>query len=125
MNNIRRSVKLAVAFALVFGAAGCNMAALVKPQAEKILTVKGDKAATLNQLSDAAKEVNFKYVSINDKGYVTGSRGMGYAESTYLQAEVKEEGGALKVTVRTKSSGSAQDALDQVVTAFSKRVTIQ
>ena len=125
MNSVRQAVKFAVAFALASGVAGCNMAALVKPQAEKILTVQGDKTAALNQLSDAAKEVNFKYVSINAKGYVTGSRGMGYSESTYLQAEVKEDGGALKVTIRMKSSGSAQEALDQVVAAFSKRVTIQ
>lgn len=125
MNHVRRSVKFAVAFALAAGVAGCNMAALVKPQAEKILTVQGEKTATLNHLSDAAKEVNFKHVSINSKGYVTGSRGMGYSESTYLQAEVKEDGSALKVTVRMKSSGSAQEALDQVVAAFSKRVSVQ
>lgn len=109
--------------ALALSSNACNFVALAKPAAAKTVTVQGDVAGVTAQVGEASKEVGFKFVSANiEKGIVTGSRGYGYTESTYLRADVKAAGAGVEVKVEVKSSGEAQQAVDQIIQALAKRV---
>jgi hypothetical protein len=121
--NVRRSSACLLIAAIALGTGACNFVALAKPAVSKTVTAQGDVAGVTAQLGEASKEVGFKFVSANtEKGIVTGSRGYGYTESTYLRADVKPAGDGVEVKVEVKSSGEAKQAVDQIIEALAKRV---
>ncbi|MBI5246662.1 MAG: hypothetical protein HY923_05735 [Elusimicrobia bacterium] len=121
----RRLAPYALVAAFAVASGGCMYTALVKPKAEKIVTVQGSKAEILAQLSETFKELELKSINVNAKaGYVGAARGLGYAESTFIEARVIGDAAPLQVRVQVKSSGDGQALLDQIIAAFSKRAKV-
>jgi len=122
---VRRFTPLALIASLAIGSGGCMYSAMVKPKAEKTVSAQGTKAEILAQLSETFKELELKFVNVNEKaGYVGASRGHGYTESTFIEARVIGDASPLQVRVQVKSSGNGQELLDQIMAAFAKRAKV-
>ena len=123
--DARRFMPLVLIAALTLSSGACMYTALIKPKAEKIVSVQGNKAEILAQLSETFKELELKSVNVNEKaGYVGASRGYGYTESTFIEARVIGDVQPLQVRVQVKSSGNGQELLDQIMAAFAKRAKV-
>lgn len=120
--DARRLAPLAVLACFSAVSGGCVYAALVKPKAEKVVTVSTGKAETLAKVAATFKDLGLSGISTNEKaGYVGASRGLGLGESTFIEARTVPDSTPLQVRFQVKSSGDAQKLLDEIVAAFGKR----